>query len=226
MDLERYSERSRGFIQSAQMLALRSNHQQFTPLHILKVLLDDREGLAAGLIKAAGGDSANAAHGVEAELGKIPRVEGSGAGQVHLAAETAKLFEGAERLADKAGDSFVTAERLLLALVIAVGTTSAKIMTDAGVTPQSLNAAINELHKGRTADSAGAEDAYDALKKYAIDLTASAAEGKVDPVVGRDEEIRRTIQVLSRRTKINPVLIGEPGVGKCALVEGLALGMV
>ena len=226
MDLERYSERSRGFIQSAQMLALRSNHQQFTPLHILKVLLDDREGLAAGLIKAAGGDSANAAHGVEAELGKIPRVEGSGAGQVHLAAETAKLFEGAERLADKADDSFVTAERLLLALVIAVGTTSAKILTDAGVTPQSLNAAINELRKGRTADSASAEDAYDALKKYAIDLTASAAEGKVDPVVGRDEEIRRTIQVLSRRTKNNPVLIGEPGVGKTAIVEGLAQRMV
>ena len=226
MDLERYSERSRGFIQSAQMLALRSNHQQFTPLHILKVLLDDREGLAAGLIKAAGGDSANAAHGVEAELGKIPRVEGSGAGQVHLAAETAKLFEGAERLADKADDSFVTAERLLLALVIAVGTTSAKILTDAGVTPQSLNAAINELRKGRTADSASAEDAYDALKKYAIDLTASAAEGKLDPVIGRDEEIRRTIQVLSRRTKNNPVLIGEPGVGKTAIVEGLAQRMV
>jgi ATP-dependent Clp protease ATP-binding subunit ClpB len=226
MDLERYSERSRGFIQSAQMLALRSNHQQFTPLHILKVLLDDREGLAAGLIKAAGGDSANAAHAVEAELGKIPRVEGSGAGQVHLAAETAKLFEGAERLADKADDSFVTAERLLLALVIAVGTTSAKILTDAGVTPQSLNAAINELRKGRTADSASAEDAYDALKKYAVDLTASAAEGKVDPVVGRDEEIRRTIQVLSRRTKNNPVLIGEPGVGKTAIVEGLAQRMV
>ena len=226
MDLERYSERSRGFIQSAQMLALRSNHQQFTPLHILNVLLDDREGLAAGLIKAAGGDPANAAHAVAAELEKIPRVEGSGAGQVHLAAETAKVFEGAERLADKAGDSFVTAERLLLALAIAVGTTSAKILTDAGVTPQSLNAAINELRKGRTADSASAEDAYDALKKYAIDLTASAAEGKVDPVVGRDEEIRRTIQVLSRRTKNNPVLIGEPGVGKTAIVEGLAQRMV
>ena len=226
MDLERYSERSRGFIQSAQMLAMRSNHQQFTPLHILKVLLDDREGLAAGLIKAAGGAPANAVHGTDSELGKIPKVEGSGAGQVHLARETAKLFEGAESLSDKSGDSFVTAERLLLALVVAVGTSAAKVLSDAGVTPQNLHGAINELRKGRTADSASAEDAYDALKKYAIDLTAQAAEGKIDPVVGRDEEIRRTIQVLSRRTKNNPVLIGEPGVGKTAIVEGLAQRMV
>ncbi len=222
MEFEKYTERSRGFIQSAQTLASRSNHQQLTPLHLLKVLLDDKEGLAANLIGAAGGDAARALGNVEAELAKLPRVEGAGAGQVYLAPETGRVLEQAEQVAEKAGDSFVTAERLLLALVLAAGTPAAKALADAGVTAQALNGAIEQVRKGRTADSATAEDTYDALKKYARDLTAAAAEGKIDPVIGRDEEIRRTIQVLSRRTKNNPVLIGEPGVGKTAIVEGLA----
>jgi len=226
MEFEKYTERSRGFIQSAQTLALRSNHQQFTPLHILKVLLDDKEGLAANLIRAAGGDPKKALANVEAELGRLPKVEGSGAGQIYLAPETAKLFEQAEQIADKAGDSFVTAERLLLALALAAGTESAKTLADAGVTPQALNGAIEEVRKGRAATSATAEDSYDALKKYARDLTAAAGEGRLDPVIGRDEEIRRTVQVLSRRTKNNPVLIGEAGVGKTAIVEGLAQRIV
>ena len=216
MDLEKYTDRSRGFIQSAQGLALRSGHQRFTPEHVLKVLLDDEEGLAAGLIRAAG----------ETALSKMPKVEGSGAGQLYLAPETARLFEQAEQLAKKAGDSFVTAERLLLAILLTPGSESEKILKTAGVTAQSLNAAIESVRKGRTADSASAEDAYDALKKYARDLTSEARAGKLDPVIGRDEEIRRTIQVLSRRTKNNPVLIGEPGVGKTAIAEGLALRIV
>jgi ATP-dependent Clp protease ATP-binding subunit ClpB len=222
MEFEKYTERSRGFIQSAQTLATRSSHQQLTPLHILKVLLDDKEGLASNLSAAAGGDGPKALKAVEAELEKLPRVEGGGAGQVYLSQETAKLLEQAEQIAEKAGDSFVTAERLLLALVLATGTAAAKALKDAGVSPQNLNKAIEDIRKGRTADSASAEDTYDALKKYARDLTAAAADGKIDPVIGRDEEIRRTIQVLSRRTKNNPVLIGEPGVGKTAIVEGLA----
>ena len=226
MDLEKYTDRSRGFIQSAQGLAVRSGHQRFTPEHLLKVLLDDEEGLAAGLIRAAGGRPDHALQGVETALSKIPKVEGSGAGQLYLAPEMAKLFEQAEQLAKKAGDSYVTAERLLLAILLTPGTESEKILKTAGVTAQSLNAAIERVRKGRTADSASAEDAYDALKKYARDLTADARAGKLDPVIGRDEEIRRTIQVLSRRTKNNPVLIGEPGVGKTAITEGLALRIV
>ncbi len=226
MDFEKYTERSRGFVQAAQGLALRSNHQRLTPEHLLKVLLDDEEGLAAGLIRAAGGDPGRAAQENEATLDKLPRVEGSGAGQVHLVPETAKVFDQAEQLAKKAGDSFVTVERLLLALAMASGTPAAKALAGAGVTPQSLNGAIEDLRKGRTADSASAEEGYDALKKYARDLTEVAREGKLDPVVGRDEEIRRTIQVLSRRTKNNPVLIGEPGVGKTAIIEGLAQRIV
>jgi ATP-dependent Clp protease ATP-binding subunit ClpB len=226
MDFEKYTERARGFVQSAQGLAVRSGHQRFTPDHILKVLLDDSEGLAASLIRSAGGDPAKALQLVEAELAKLPKVEGAGAGQLYMAPETARLFDGAQKLAEKAGDSYVTAERLLLALAMAVGTPSAKILADAGATPQSLNKAIDELRKGRTADSATAEQGYDALKKYARDLTEAARQGKLDPVIGRDEEIRRTIQVLSRRTKNNPVLIGEPGVGKTAIVEGLALRIV
>ena len=222
MEFEKYTERSRGFIQSAQTLAARSAHQQMTPLHILKVLLDDKEGLASNLIAAAGGDAPKALRNVEAELTKFAKVEGSGAGQVYLSQETAKLFEQAEQIAEKAGDSFVTAERLLLALVLASGTAAAKALSDAGLTAQNLNKAIEDVRKGRPANSANAEDSYDALKKYARDLTAAAAEGKIDPVIGRDEEIRRTIQVLSRRTKNNPVLIGEPGVGKTAIIEGLA----
>lgn len=226
MDLEKYTDRSRGFIQSAQGLATRSGHQRFTPEHILKVLLDDEEGLAAGLIRAAGGRPDQALTGVETALAKLPKVEGSGAGQLYLAPETAKLFDQAEELAKKSGDSFVTAERLLLALLILPGTESHKILATAGVSAQSLNAAIDRVRKGRTADSATAEEGYDALKKYARDLTAEARSGKLDPVIGRDEEIRRTIQVLSRRTKNNPVLIGEPGVGKTAIAEGLALRIV
>ncbi|MAM93228.1 ATP-dependent chaperone ClpB [Parvibaculum sp.] len=226
MDLEKYTDRSRGFIQSAQGLAVRSGHQRFTPEHLLKVLLDDEEGLAAGLIRAAGGRPDQALQGVETALGKMPKVEGSGAGQLYLAPEVAKVFDQAEQLAKKAGDSYVTAERLLLAILLTPGTESEKILKTAGVTAQSLNAAIERVRKGRTADSASAEDAYDALKKYARDLTADARAGKLDPVIGRDEEIRRTIQVLSRRTKNNPVLIGEPGVGKTAITEGLALRIV
>ena len=226
MEFENYTDRSKGFIQSAQTLALRKNHQRFTPEHLLSVLIDDKEGLAANLISTAGGRPTDIKAATDAALAKLPAVEGSGAGQVYLAPEMARLFESAEQIAEKAGDRFVTAERLLLALAMASGTTAAKIMDSAGVTPQALNSAINDIRKGRTADSAGAESQYDALKRYARDLTAAAAEGKLDPVIGRDEEIRRTIQVLSRRTKNNPVLIGEPGVGKTAIVEGLALRII
>jgi ATP-dependent Clp protease ATP-binding subunit ClpB len=226
MNFEKYTERSQGFIQSAQGLALRSNHQRFTPEHLLKVLLDDREGLAANLIRAAGGDPARALSAVERDLGKLPKVEGSGAGQVYLSPELARVFANAEEIADKAGDSYVTAERLLLALALAKGTPAAEALASAGATPEALNGAIEQIRKGRKADTASAESSYDALKKYARDLTAAAREGKLDPVIGRDEEIRRTIQVLSRRTKNNPVLIGEPGVGKTAIVEGLATRIV
>ena len=226
MNIEKYTDRSKGFIQSAQSLALREGHQQFTPEHILKVLLDDPEGLAAGLIDRSGGQSRQALTAVEAALGKMPKVTGGGSGQVYLAPTTARVFDNAEKIAEKAGDSFVTVERLLLALSMEKDSEAAKILSKAGVTPQNLNAAIEALRKGRTADSSSAENAYDALKKYARDLTQAARDGKLDPVIGRDEEIRRTIQVLSRRTKNNPVLIGEPGVGKTAIVEGLALRIV
>ncbi len=226
MDFEKYTERSRGFVQAAQTLAQRSSHQRLTPEHLLKVLLDDKEGLAANLMRHAGADPALALQRVEAELAKQPRIEGGGAGQLFLAPETARVFETAEQVAAKAGDSFVTAERLLLALTLAKGTPAAKVLSDVGLTPERLNAAIESIRKGRTADSASAEESYDALKKYARDLTAAAREGKLDPVIGRDEEIRRTVQVLARRTKNNPVLIGEPGVGKTAIVEGLAQRIV
>src|ERR1700726_3859164 len=226
MNLEKYTDRARGFVQSAQSLALREGHQQFAPEHLLKVLLDDEEGLAAGLIDRAGGNSRQALTEVEAALAKLPKVEGSGAGQLYMAPMTARLFDNAEKIAQKAGDSFVTVERLLLALAMEKGTQAAKILANAGVSAQTLNAAINDIRKGRTADSASAENQYDALKKYTRDLTEAARNGKLDPVIGRDEEIRRTVQVLSRRTKNNPVLIGEPGVGKTAIVEGLALRIV
>ena len=226
MNIEKYTDRARGFIQSAQSLALREGHQQFTPEHVLKVLLDDPEGLAAGLIDRSGGNSRQALQAVEEALGKMPKVSGSGSGQVYLAAATARLFANAEKIAEKAGDSYVTAERLLLAIALEKDSDAAKILARAGATPQNINAAIEQLRKGRTADSQSAENAYDALKKYARDLTQAARDGKLDPVIGRDEEIRRTIQVLSRRTKNNPVLIGEPGVGKTAIVEGLALRIV
>jgi ATP-dependent Clp protease ATP-binding subunit ClpB len=223
MNIEKYTERARGFIQSAQSLAVRDGHQQFSPLHMLKVLLDDSEGLAGGLIDRAGGNSRAILKATEDALNKLPKVSGSGAGQVYLAPELARAFDASEKAAEKAGDSFVTVERLLLGLTLEKGSEAATILSKGGVTPQNLNAAIEALRKGRTADSATAENAYDALKKYARDLTQAARDGKLDPVIGRDEEIRRTIQVLSRRTKNNPVLIGEPGVGKTAIVEGLAL---
>ena len=226
MNLEKYTERARGFVQSAQSLALREGHQQFTPEHLLKVLLDDEEGLCAGLIDGAGGNSREALRQVELALAKLPKVQGSGAGQLYLAPTTARIFDNAEKIAQKAGNSFVTVERLLVALAMEKGSEAAKILANVGVTPQTLNAAINDLRKGRTADSASAENAYEALKKYTRDLTEAARTGKLDPVIGRDEEIRRTVQVLSRRTKNNPVLIGEPGVGKTAIVEGLALRIV
>jgi ATP-dependent Clp protease ATP-binding subunit ClpB len=225
MDVEKFTERARGFMQSAQALALRSNHQQFTPEHLLKVLIDDDEGLAARLIAAAGGRPEVVREGVERALAKLPKVEG-GQGQIYLSPAAARLFDSAEQIAKKAGDSFVTAEYLLLALAMASGSDSAHILKDAGVSPQGLNKAIADLRQGRTADSATAESQYDALKKYARDLTELARTGKLDPVIGRDEEIRRTMQVLSRRTKNNPVLIGEPGVGKTAIAEGLALRIV
>ncbi len=226
MNFEKFTERARGFVQSAQSLATREGHQQFTPEHVLKVLLDDNEGLAAGLIDRAGGRSRDALQAAEAALAKLPKVGGNGAGQLYLAPATARLFGEAESIATKAGDSFVTVERMLLGLAMDKTTEAGRILAAAGVTPQTLDAAIEDLRKGRKADSASAENGYDALKKYARDLTEAARAGKLDPVIGRDEEIRRSIQVLSRRTKNNPVLIGEPGVGKTAIVEGLALRIV
>src|SRR4051812_28207514 len=226
MNIEKYTERSRGFVQSAQSLAVREGHQQFSTLHVLKVLLDDNEGLAAGLIDRAGGNSRAILKATEDALNKVPKVSGGGAGQIYLAPELARTFDAAEKAGEKAGDSFVTVERLLLGLALEKTSEAGAILAKGGVTPQNLNAAIEALRKGKTADSAAAEDAYDALKRYARDLTQAAKDGKLDPVIGRDEEIRRTIQVLSRRTKNNPVLIGEPGVGKTAIVEGLALRIV
>ena len=224
MDFEKFTERTRGFIESAQGLALRSNHQQFAPEHLLKVLLDDEDGMASNLIRSAGGRPEEVRQQVELALGKLPKVQG-GSGQVYLAPETARTFDQAQELAKKAGDSYVTAERLLQALAM-TPSAAANALKNAGVTAQALNKAIEELRQGRTADSATAENSYEALKKYARDLTEAARAGKLDPVIGRDEEIRRTIQVLARRTKNNPVLIGEPGVGKTAIVEGLAIRIV
>ncbi|WP_072387956.1 ATP-dependent chaperone ClpB [Hyphomicrobium sp. CS1BSMeth3] len=222
MNFDIYTDRAKGFVQAAQALALREGHQQFSPEHLLKVLLDDDQGLASGLIEQAGGQPRAALQAVERALAQRPKVSGGGAGQLYLAPELARIFDQAEKIAEKAGDKYVTAERLLLAILVEGSSQAAKFLKDAGVTAQSLNAAINDIRKGRTADTASAEEGYDALKRYARDLTAAAAEGKIDPVIGRDEEIRRTIQVLSRRTKNNPVLIGEPGVGKTAIAEGLA----
>src|SRR4051794_4980726 len=225
MNFEKYTERARGFVQAAQNLATREGHPQLAPGHLLKVLLDDPEGLCAGLIDRAGGRSRDAHAAVEQWLAKQPKVSG-GAAQPQATRELMRFFDTAEKAAEKAGDSYVTVERMLLALAVEKDTEAGKILAQAGVTAQGLNTAINALRKGRTADNATAENAYDALKKYARDLTEAARDGKLDPVIGRDEEIRRTIQVLSRRTKNNPVLIGEPGVGKTAIVEGLALRIV
>ncbi|APO76481.1 ATP-dependent chaperone protein ClpB [Rhizobium etli 8C-3] len=225
MNIEKYSERVRGFVQSAQTYALAQGHQQFTPEHVLKVLLDDDQGMAASLIERAGGDAKAARLANDAALAKLPKVSG-GNGNIYLAQPLARVFSTAEEAAKKAGDSFVTVERLLQALAIETSASTSATLKHAGVTAQGLNQVINDIRKGRTADSANAEQGFDSLKKYARDLTGEAREGKLDPVIGRDDEIRRTIQVLSRRTKNNPVLIGEPGVGKTAIVEGLALRIV
>jgi len=223
MQIEKYTDRLKAVVQAAQTLALRSGHQQFTPLHIAKALLDEQDGLAANLIAASGGRPEQVRQAVDRELGKLPKVEGGG-GQIYLAPETARLFDQAEQMAQKAGDTFVTAEYVLLALALA--SPAADILSQAGVNPQTLNKAIADLRKGRAAETASAEEGYDALKKYTRDFTEEARKGKLDPVIGRDEEIRRTVQVLARRTKNNPVLIGEAGVGKTAIVEGLAQRIV
>ncbi len=224
MDLSKFTERSRGFVQAAQTIAMRESHQRLTPEHILKALLDDEQGLARNLISRAGGDAGRVASYVDQAVGKLPKVTGDAA-QVYLDNATTKVLTEAEKLATKAGDSFVPVERLLMALGMVKS--AAKEALDSGkVTAQGLNAAINDIRKGRTADTASAEEGYDALKKFAMDLTERAEAGKIDPIIGRDEEIRRAMQVLSRRTKNNPVLIGEPGVGKTAIAEGLALRIV
>jgi len=224
MNLEKFTERSRGFIQAAQTIAMRESHQRLAPEHLLKALLDDEQGLAANLLGKAGGNVGRVREVLEVALEKMPKVTGD-AGQVYLDSATAKVVAEAEKLSEKASDSFVTVERLLTALAI-VKTKAKDALEAGGVSAQSLNAAINDVRKGRTADSANAEDGYDALKKYARDLTEAAEQGKIDPIIGRDEEIRRAMQVLSRRTKNNPVLIGEPGVGKTAIAEGLALRII
>ncbi|MES2119637.1 MAG: ATP-dependent chaperone ClpB [Pseudomonadota bacterium] len=224
MDLEKLTDRARGFLQAAQTIAVREHHQRIAPAHLAKALLDDEQGMAAGLIDASGGDSKAAKREVDALVAKVPAVTGSGATQAPgLDGDTIRILDQAEQIAKKAGDSYVTVERILLAFALAKNSDVGAALAKAGLTPQNLNAAIERLRGGRTADTQGAEDRYDALKKYARDLTDAARDGKLDPVIGRDEEIRRTIQVLARRTKNNPVLIGEPGVGKTAIAEGLAL---
>jgi ATP-dependent Clp protease ATP-binding subunit ClpB len=224
MDLEKLTDRAKGFLQAAQTIAVREHHQRITPAHLFKALLDDEQGMAAGLIEAAGGDPKVARREADALAAKIPTVTGSGATSAPgIDGDTMRLLDQAEQVAKKSGDSYVTVERILLAMTLAKGGDVAAALAKAGVTPKGLNEAIEKLRGGRTADTQGAEDRYDALKKFARDLTEAAREGKLDPVIGRDEEIRRTIQVLARRTKNNPVLIGEPGVGKTAIAEGLAL---
>lgn len=227
MNLDKFTDRAKGFLQSAQTVAIRMSHQRIAPEHLLKALLEDEQGMASGLIGAAGGDAKRALAETDAALAKIPAVSGGGAQQTPgLDNDAVRVLDQAEQVAAKAGDSFVTVERLLLALTLATTTSAGKALAIAGVKPEALNGAINHLRKGKTADTAGAEDRYDALKKFARDLTQAARDGKLDPVIGRDEEIRRTIQILARRTKNNPVLIGEPGVGKTAIAEGLALRIV
>ncbi len=226
MNLDKFTDRVKGFLQSAQTAAENAHHQRLLPEHLLKVFLDDPQGLAANLIQAAGGNVQLAQQELENLLKKIPQVQGSGTEQVYLSPDLSKILQNAEKTATKAGDSFVTLEYILLAMALESGLDVAKVFKAAGVTPQHLNTAIQNLRKGRQAHSASAEDTYDALKKYARDLTQAARDGKLDPVIGRDEEIRRTIQVLARRTKNNPVLIGEPGVGKTAIVEGLAFRII
>ncbi|MBB5684661.1 ATP-dependent chaperone ClpB [Sphingobium boeckii] len=227
MNLEKFTDRAKGFLQSAQTVSIRNSHQRIAPEHLLKALLEDEQGMASGLIKAAGGDAQIALAETDKALAKIPAVSGGGAQQTPgLDNDLVRVLDSAEQVAQTAGDSYVTVERLLLALVLATTTPAGKALAAAGVKAEALNAAINELRGGRTADTGTAEDRYDALKKFARDLTQAARDGKLDPVIGRDEEIRRTIQILARRTKNNPVLIGEPGVGKTAIAEGLALRIV
>ncbi|QDY68210.1 ATP-dependent chaperone ClpB [Qingshengfaniella alkalisoli] len=224
MNLEKFTERSRGFLQAAQTIATRESHQKLAPEHLLKALLDDPEGLASNLIKRSGGSDARVREAVDVALNRVPKVSGD-TGQIYMDPQTAKVLDEAEKIATKAGDSFVPVERILTAL--AVVRSKAKEALQAGaVSAQNLNSAIDDLRKGRTADTASAEEGYDALKRYARDLTEAARDGKIDPIIGRDDEIRRTMQVLSRRTKNNPVLIGEPGVGKTAIAEGLALRII
>ncbi|HEY0042915.1 MAG TPA: ATP-dependent chaperone ClpB [Allosphingosinicella sp.] len=224
MNLEKFTDRARGFLQAAQTVAARMNHQRIAPVHVLKAFLEDEQGMASGLIARAGGSAEAARRETDEALGKIPVVSGSGASAAPgLDGETMRVLDTAEQVAQKAGDSYVTVERMLLALVLAKTTDAGKALADAGVNAEALNAAINELRGGRSADTQTAEDRYDALKKFARDLTQAARDGKLDPVIGRDEEIRRTVQILARRTKNNPVLIGDPGVGKTAIAEGLAL---
>ncbi len=224
MNIDKFTDRAKGFLQSAQTVAIRMNHQRIAPEHLLKALLEDEQGMAAGLIAAAGGDAKRATSETDLALAKIPAVSGSGAQNTPgIDNDAVRVLDQAEQIATKAGDSFVTVERLLVALALSLNTAAGKALKTGGVTPEGLNTAINTVRQGRTADTAGAEDRYDALKKFARDLTQAARDGKLDPVIGRDEEIRRTIQILARRTKNNPALIGEPGVGKTAIAEGLAL---
>ncbi len=226
MDIEKFTERTRGFLQAAQTIAIREFHQQITPQHLLKALLDDEEGAAAGLIKTAGGDPKAALTAVETDLARQPKVQGSGAGQPQITPELVRILDAAQQTATKAGDESHVAQDRLLVAIAASDTPAARALRGAGANPQALEKAVNDIRKGRKVTSPNAESNFDALKKYARDITALAREGKLDPVIGRDEEIRRTIQVLARRTKNNPVLIGEPGVGKTAIVDGLALRIV
>ncbi|MYG25935.1 MAG: AAA family ATPase, partial [Boseongicola sp. SB0677_bin_26] len=224
MDLQKFTERARGFLEAAQTIATRENHQRLAPEHLLKALMDDEEGLASNLIRAAGGAPERVVEAVDQALAGNPRVSGDAA-QVYADQQAVKVLDEAQKIAGKAGDSYVPVERVLTALAV-VRSRAREALEAGNVSAQALNSAINDLRKGRTADTASAENGYDALKKYARDLTEAAAEGKIDPIIGRDEEIRRTMQVLSRRTKNNPLLIGDPGVGKTAIAEGLALRIV
>ena len=226
MELENYTDRSKTLIQSAQTAAAKAGHQQLLPEHLLKVLIEDSEGLASELIQACGGDEEEIYEQTLTSLKKVPEVQGTGASQIFVSSDLTNVLTQAEKVGKQKSDSFVTVENLLLGLALTRNTPSFNILNNNGVTPERLNTAVKDMRKGRNADSVNAEDNYNALSKYTQDLTNFAREGKIDPVVGRDEEIRRTIQVLSRRTKNNPVLLGEPGVGKTAIVEGLAQRIV
>ncbi|MBU0860203.1 MAG: ATP-dependent Clp protease ATP-binding subunit, partial [Alphaproteobacteria bacterium] len=226
MDFERFTEKSRSYLQKSQTLAMRGKHQSLEPEHLLRVMLDDEDGFIRKVVVAAGGDFNKLSRDVDVALTKVPVVTGTGAGGLRISTDLAKILDNALVLAEKAGDKFITGERILQAMSLAKATGIEDVLAGSNVTANTLNAAINDIRKGRTADTASAEGQFDALNRYARDLTAAAREGKLDPVIGRDEEIRRTIQVLSRRTKNNPVLIGEPGVGKTAIAEGLALRIV